>query len=671
MKKTLLLFLSALVISSCGEKLPSVDDGKQDQETTETPENPGTPENPETPKPQGTPENPYVIKTVEDFKMVVSKIEAASTTYIQLGADLDFTNFGDFTPLNNVEPFDKQIHFDGKGFTIKNFVCTGNVACPSFFGVLNGSCSNLNFTNANVNGGEKVTGILAASVGLADKPATVTNVKVNGTVSATVDKVGGLAGEVIGSTIDGCEADVNISLPTLKYVGGLIGVAADGNVVVKNSTVKGSVEAHSYMGGLIGSQNPTAKVTIEGCSCTADVTGAHHYTGGLAGHMDNASGNTLTIKNCFTTGNVRSNGSSCSTFLAFVAQGADIEGCYATGNIKAVNNLGGIVAWAAAGTGAVNIKNTYFTGEVSGQQSIGGLVGYSDGALNIENCYVHGRVAGITGLDASGNAINTSLNAGGLLGQKAAGHVDVKNSHFSGYVFAYQRAGGVLSYVGAGTASMSQVYSTGLVEATGGTIGGLVAQSNYDLVLKNCWTSADVQGRYSNQFAGGILGTCATKIHIENCYAAGRVSVTRGAGGIVARCNGVTNSKVIKCIAWNPDIASPRTSAANYSSGAVIASIKGSITLTDCYRRADMIFTDPFLPYLCDHENVNNSLPPLPEGDTDVNHYWYNGKAAAADATLASLAQSLGWDPAIWNFSSESSALGFAIKQLGDNKIEF
>ena len=625
----------------------------------------------ETQEPQGSPENPYVIMTVEDFKTVQSKIEPESITYMELGADLDFAEFEDFTPLNNVEPFDKEIHFDGKGFTIRNFTCDGNEDYPSFFGVLNGSCSNLTLADADVNGKSNVTGILAATVGLEDMPATVTNVKVSGTIRSSVDVLGGLAGEVVGSTIEGCEADVTINLETNKYVGGLVGCAVSGDVLIKNSTVKGSVLAYSYMGGLIGSQKPEAKVTLEGCSCTADVTGVHHYTGGLAGHMDNAAGNTLVIKNCYTTGNVVSNGSSCSTFLAYVAQGAEIDGCYATGKIKAVNNLGGIVAWAAAGTSAVNIKNSYFTGEVNGQQSLGGLVGYSDGALNIENCYVHGRVAGITGLDASGNAINTSLNAGGLLGQKAAGHVDVKNSHFSGYVFAYQRAGGVLSYVGAGTASMSQVYSTGLVEATGGTIGGLVAQSNLDLVLKNCWTSADVQGRYSNQFAGGILGTCATKIHIENCYAAGRVSVTRGAGGIVARCNGVTNSKVIKCIAWNPDIASPRTSAANYSSGAVIASIKGSITLTDCYRRADMIFTDPFLPYLCDHENVNNSLPPLPAGDNDANHHWYNGKAAAADVTLASLAQSLGWDPTIWNFSSESSALGFAIKQLGDNKIEF
>ena len=622
-------------------------------------------------EPQGTPENPYVIMTVEDFQTVQSKIEPESITYMELGADLDFAEFEDFVPLNNAEPFDKEIHLDGKGFAIKNFTCESKVACPSFFGVLNGSCSNLIISDAEVKGGAKVAGILASVVGLENKPASVKNVKVSGTVSSTVEHLGGLAGEVVGSTIEDCEADVTINVEALKYVGGLVGCAVSGDVVIKNSTVKGSVTAYSYMGGLIGSQLPTAKVTLEGCSCTADVKGAHHYTGGLAGHMDNASGNTLTIRNCYTTGNVISNGSSCSTFLAFVAQGAEIDGCYATGTVTAVNNLGGIVAWAAGGTGAVNIKNSYFTGQVSGKMSLGGLVGYSEGALNIENCYVHGRVAGITGINESGATINDSANAGGFLGQKAAGHVDVKNSHFSGYVFAYQRAGGVLSYVGAGTASMSQVYSTGLVEATGGTIGGLVAQSNYDLVLKNCWTSADVQGRYSNQFAGGILGTCATKIHIENCYAAGRVSVTRGAAGIVARCNGVTNSKVIKCIAWNPDIASPRTMQANYSSGAVMGSIKGSITLTDCYRRADMIFTDPFLPYLCDHENVTNSLPPLPEGDTDVNHYWYNGKAAAADATLASLAQSLGWDPAIWNFSSESSAVGFAIKQLGDNKIEF
>ena len=47
------------------------------------------------------------------------------------------------------------------------------------------------------------------------------------------------------------------------------------------------------------------------------------------------------------------------------------------------------------------------------------------------------------------------------------------------------------------------------------------------------------------------------------------------------------------------------------------------------------------------------------------------GKAAAADATLASVAKSLGWDNSTWNFASNGSGLGFTIKQLGDNKIEF
>jgi hypothetical protein len=82
-----------------------------------------------------------------------------------------------------------------------------------------------------------------------------------------------------------------------------------------------------------------------------------------------------------------------------------------------------------------------------------------------------------------------------------------------------------------------------------------------------------------------------------------------------------------------------------------------------------MVYTDDFLT-LEDHEDCENAMPPLPSYSTATHQQAYHGKAAAADATLASVAKSLGWDESVWDFSS-ASANEMTIKKLGDNKVEF
>ena len=59
----------------------------------------------------------------------------------------------DWKPLNTGEPvdrFDIKIHFDGKGHTIRNLHCEISSRYASFFGVMNGSCRNVRFENAEV-----------------------------------------------------------------------------------------------------------------------------------------------------------------------------------------------------------------------------------------------------------------------------------------------------------------------------------------------------------------------------------------------------------------------------------------------------------------------------------------------------------------------------------------
>ena len=83
-----------------------------------------------------------------------------------------------------------------------------------------------------------------------------------------------------------------------------------------------------------------------------------------------------------------------------------------------------------------------------------------------------------------------------------------------------------------------------------------------------------------------------------------------------------------------------------------------------------MVFVDEFVT-LYDQPDYINAVPPLPSYSKETHQQSYHGKAASHGATLASVAQTLGWDASIWNFTSGDSALGFTIKVLGDNKIEF
>ena len=79
----------------------------------------------------------------------------------------------------------------------------------------------------------------------------------------------------------------------------------------------------------------------------------------------------------------------------------------------------------------------------------------------------------------------------------------------------------------------------------------------------------------------------------------------------------------------------------------------------NCFRKADLQFTDVAMT-LVDHDDYENGRPPLPDyGDVtaDNNQYAYHGKAAAADATVSSIAKSIGWDETIWDLSGSLPVL--------------
>ena len=135
-----------------------------------------------------------------------------------------------------------------------------------------------------------------------------------------------------------------------------------------------------------------------------------------------------------------------------------------------------------------------------------------------------------------------------------------------------------------------------------------------------------------------------------------KINVAKGAGGIIGQIKTKTPS-VVGCIAWN-SITTNRA-ANQYSPGAIVANIQIDGKYARCYRKANMSFSDIAMK-LVDHEDIENGRPALPEYEgvtADANQYAYHGKAAAADATVSSVAKTLGWDETVWDLTGNLPVL--------------
>ena len=132
-----------------------------------------------------------------------------------------------------------------------------------------------------------------------------------------------------------------------------------------------------------------------------------------------------------------------------------------------------------------------------------------------------------------------------------------------------------------------------------------------------------------------------------------------------------------KCVVWG-SVENTKTTANQYACGAIIGCVnRNTITAKNCWRSANMSFKDYSGVYdaskdgedfiyqnpLVDHDDVITSLPPylscLP--NTNVTNAFaqrpYHGKAAAADATISSVATTLEWSTDVWDLSKDVPVL--------------
>ncbi|MFR9629039.1 MAG: fimbrillin family protein [Rikenellaceae bacterium] len=240
----------------------------------------------------------------------------------KLVAEIDFNNLDGYTWT----PIGKHIDssndgysgtFDGNGYDIENLdIEVSNDKHQGLFGLTNG--------------------------------ATLKNISLVGiTVEGSI-YVGGLAGEISGTTINNCSVSGSSSVEGDNNVGGLVG-SSDSDVEITNCYVSGSVTGDvdgACVGGIVGCVGNQG-TNITNCYNKSSVSGSNAYSqyqvsvGGIVG-LDNASNNPSAITNCYNVGGISGGkedcmggivgGASSKTTLKYCFANTDLVGSDSSNN---------------------------------------------------------------------------------------------------------------------------------------------------------------------------------------------------------------------------------------------------------------------------------------------------------------------------------------------------
>ena len=261
-----------------------------------------------------------------------------------------------------------------------------------------------------------------------------------------------------------------------------------------------------------------------------------------------------------------------------------------------------------------------------------GIVASYCGTTNLpgeaHNVHVQGRVT-----SPGGNKNGT----GGLFGRIWGANItacsaDVEIESGEDYV------GGIFGY-DTGTSTISDCWTTGKVKAgskVGGIGGGFIKAGS---AMYNCYSLMEVEGSFQ---VAGILG------HANLDQKAANDTNEPG-------------NHVEGCIAWNTSIAAtPTDGGEHYSSGIIVGFTALKNFLVDCFHMAGINFQEGpknvELGYAAyDQQNAGPNSP-LVHGSNTYD-FAYHGKTAATNATVSSLAKSLGWSETVWDLSDEFPVL--------------
>ena len=358
------------------------------------------------------------------------------------------------------------------------------------------------------------------------------------------------------------------------------------------------------------------------------------------------------------------------------------------GKGQSVGGLGGNAREATIENCTVNVTVSNPMGDGSNRTATGGVVGKTiDSAVKIKNCIVRGVVeitkginntytggivgwqsaagAEITGCEVYATVKSAGERVGGIVGHYQGG--TLSGCKFYGEVNAATQFAGGIAGISGGVASIKSCMVSGEIEGVE-NCGGIIGKNENKLTVEDCIFSGKLKGF---QRLGGIVGDLLSSSSVKRCFVSGAVDGWGCIGGVVGRaCNGGWaaagsdyGNNIESCIVWLDNITATRPASdtnTKASSGAVVGFTATKNVLKDCLRKSGMKLTAEFYSNIYDQENAGPSNPLVisePSVSADYIVYPYHGKAAEASATASGLAQSLGWNADIWDFSGSEPKL--------------
>ena len=371
---------------------------------------------------KGTKASPWIIKTPEQLACLAGDLAEGTVRYAKLDADVDMTGI-EWTPLNNVDPFNKFVDFDGAGHTISNLT-VGEGAYASFAGVLYGTVKDVTFDGAKIEAGGNKAGVVAGYVGTSANlyPCSLTGVTVKNSSVTGTNSLGGVVAQVaVATTISNCHIQSStVTGGTTNNIGGFMGYPDAAGARIEDCTVTGvTVNAPSsiqYVGGFTGNINKAA--VIERCTVKDVVINASSSkrVGGFVGQGGRHEGSV--INKCIVENATIDAGQNSGGFVGVDYHPAISKCAVIGGSIKANNTQVGGFAGYPEGNASLKcqITDSYSTIKVEGgsRANVGGFIGIAKGLINVERCYAAGEVNGTdakTGIFAGSVDVNTAAIA--------------------------------------------------------------------------------------------------------------------------------------------------------------------------------------------------------------------------------------------------------------------
>ena len=331
-------------------------------------------------EPDGTEANPYLVSNAAELQGVAAKLVAGATTYFKLTANVDLAGI-EWAPISTTETVEdatviKSINFDGCNYIISN-------AKDALFSTLYGDVKNLTVDGSTINATTTV-GVIANHV----KDAVIKDVEVkNSSIVSTAGEAGGAVGKVSMGILDNVKVACSVS--GTQQLGVLVGRFENGKI--KGCTVTGSINGTVYyIGGLAGLM---LGGSVEGCSAdvNAETTStAYGRIGGFIGQVEGGS-----ISTSHAAGSVTSKGHYGAAFIGVLAKNNEIKvsKCYATGTVNLpsdVNKSGGAgFIGAVENDGTFLISDCYTTATVTAHRWSSAFLGrmLNNCKVTITNCY--------------------------------------------------------------------------------------------------------------------------------------------------------------------------------------------------------------------------------------------------------------------------------------------